>query len=49
MSILSRAGDLIYTFRFLKLLVTPFEKTNAYKLGVIDDKGKKIKEGKTSL
>ncbi len=44
MSILSRAGDLIYTFRFLKLLVTPFEKTNAYKLGVIDKNGKKIKD-----
>ena len=44
MSILSRAGDLIYTFRFLKLLVTPFEKTNAFKLGVIDKNGKKIKD-----
>ncbi len=27
MGMLQRAGDLIYTFRFLTLLVTPFEKT----------------------
>ena len=44
MGVISRAGDLVYTFRFLKLLVTPFEKTNAYKLGLIDDKGKKLRK-----
>lgn len=43
MSLLTRAGDLVYTFRFLKLLVTPFEKTNAYKLGLIDENGKRVK------
>ena len=43
MSLLTRASDLVYTFRFLRLLTTPFEKTNAYKLGIIDDKGKRIK------
>ena len=46
MGILSRAGDLVYTFRFLKLLVTPFKETNAYKFGIIDDKGKRIKSKK---
>ena len=43
MSLLTRASDLVYTFRFLRLLTTPFEKTNAFKLGIIDDKGKRIK------
>ena len=46
MGIVSRAGDLFYAFRFLKLLVTPFEKTKAYKLGIIDDKGKVLKRAK---
>ena len=46
MGILSRAGDLVYTFRFLKLLVTSFEDTDAYKLGIIDEKGQRIKTKK---
>lgn len=44
MSILTRAADLLYTFRFLKLLVTPFEKTEAFKLGIIDKDGKRDKD-----
>jgi hypothetical protein len=43
MSLLTRAGDLVYTFRFLKLLVTNFEDTDAYKNGIIDESGKRIK------
>lgn len=43
MSLITRAGDLVYTFRFLKLLVTKFEDTDAYKLGIIDADGKRIK------
>lgn len=39
MSLLKRAGDLFYTFRFLKLLVTKFEDTDAYKMGIIDKDG----------
>ena len=46
MSFVSRAGDLFYAFRFLKLLVTPFNKTKAYTLGIIDDKGKVLKRAK---
>lgn len=46
MSLLTRASDLVYTFRFLRLLTTPFEKTTAYKLGIIDEKGKRIKSVK---
>jgi len=44
MGIISRAGDLFYAFRFLKLLVTPFEKTKAFDLGIIDKKGAVLKK-----
>jgi len=46
MGMIQRAGDLIYTFRFLTLLVTPFEKTKAFELGIIDEEGKRIKSVK---
>ena len=36
----NRAIDALIAFRLIKLLVTPFNKTQAYKLGIIDDKGK---------
>jgi len=44
MGIISRTGDLFYAFRFLKLLVTPFEKTKAFELGIIDKEGKTLKK-----
>ena len=44
MGIVKRAGDLVYTFRFLTLLTTPFEETSAYKAGIIDKDGKKNKD-----
>ena len=37
---MSRIIDAVIAYRILKLLVTPFNKTQAYKLGIIDDKGK---------
>jgi len=46
MGLLSRAGDLVYTFRFLKMLVTPFDETEAFKLGIIDADGIRVKETK---
>ena len=39
----SPAIDAFITFRFLKLLVTPFNKTEAFKLGIIDERGKVLK------
>ena len=39
MGLLKRAGDLLYTLRFQRLLTTPFEKTDAFKLGIIDKFG----------
>lgn len=44
MGILKSAADLVYTIRFLKLLVTKFEDTGAYKAGIIDAEGNKVKE-----
>lgn len=47
MGIVKRAADLVYTFRFLKLLVTSFESTDAFKMGLIDAKGKKLRKAET--
>ena len=43
----SRIADLAYAVRFLRLLVTPWEKTEAFKTGVVDKNGKKIKKPDT--
>lgn len=43
MSLITRGADLIYTYRFLRILTTPFEKTRAFELGLIDAEGKRIK------
>jgi len=36
---MGRAIDLFVTYRFIKLLTTPFEKTDAFKMGIIDADG----------
>ena len=36
---MGRAIDLFVTYRFIKLLTTPFEKTDAFKMGIIDKDG----------
>ena len=41
---MGRAIDLFVTYRFIKLLVTPFDKSPAYKLGIIDKDGNRTKE-----
>ena len=48
MGIISRTGDLFYAFRFLKLLVTPWDKMVAYELGIIDENGKVLKKKRTT-
>ena len=40
---MGRAIDLFVTYRFIKLLVTPFEKQEAFKLGIIDADGHRVK------
>ena len=42
------AIDLFVTYRFLKLLTTPFNRTDAYKLGIIDKNGHRILKPKST-
>ena len=46
MSLISRTADLFYAFRFLKLLVTPWEKTGAFEQGIVDQNGKNLKRAR---
>jgi hypothetical protein len=48
MGILKSAADVVYTIRFLKLLVTPFDETDAYKAGIVDENGNKRKDFNTN-
>jgi len=43
---MGRVIDALIAYRLLKLLVTPFKKTKAYQLGIIDDKGKVLIKAK---
>jgi len=44
---MSRIVDNLIAYRVLKMLVTNFEDTEAYKLGIIDAKGKNIRKTNT--
>ena len=44
MSIISGIGNIYFVYQFIKKLVTPFEKTDAFKLGIIDKNGKILKK-----
>ena len=44
MGIIASIGNIYFVYQFLKKLVTPFEKTEAFKLGIIDKKGKILKK-----
>ena len=48
MAIIQRAVDIYYTFRFLRQLVTPWNETKAYKLGLVDENGKVLRKAVTS-
>jgi hypothetical protein len=48
LSTLTRSADTIYAIRFLRLLTTRWTSTGAYKLGLIDDKGKHIRSPQNS-
>ena len=45
---MGRAIDLFVTYRFLRLLTTPFKKTDAFKYGIIDKDGNRIKKPKST-
>lgn len=47
MGMIQRGADLFYTFRFIKLLVTAWTDTDAYKLGIVDADGKRLKDPET--
>ena len=41
---MSRAVDLFVTYRFIKLLVPPWQKQEAFKHGIIDKDGKRLRK-----
>ena len=46
MGLVKRAADLAFTFRFIRMLVLDWKSWDAYKLGIIDGEGKRIKNVK---
>lgn len=46
MSLIKRGADLVYTFRFIRMLVMKWENWDAAKLGIIDENGKRQKDVK---
>jgi hypothetical protein len=45
---MSQAVDLVLVYQFLKRLTTPWTETEAYKLGLIDEKGKRLKKASSN-
>ena len=43
MGILAGIGNIYFVYQFLKKLVTPFEQTKAFELGIVDKNGKILK------
>ena len=46
MGLVKRAADLAYTFRFIRMMVMDWKDWDAYKLGIIDQNGKRDKNVK---
>lgn len=44
---MNRGVDLLIAYRVVKLLVTPFNKQQAFKLGIIDEKGTVLRKYRT--
>ena len=44
MSVASTLGNVYFAYQFIKKLVTPFSSTEAFRLGIIDEKGKILKK-----
>ena len=45
---MANVADLVLIYQFIKRLTTPWDQTEAYKLGLIDEKGKRLKKAQTS-
>lgn len=48
MGLFLRTTDTVYALRFLRLLTTSWKDMNAYKLGIVDENGKRIRKPETS-
>ena len=46
---MGRAIDLLITYRVIKMLVTPFDKQEAFKYGIIDKNGKVLRKWSTII
>lgn len=46
MGLVKRAADLAFTFRFIRMLVLDWKEWDAYKLGIIDEEGKRVRSVK---
>tara|TARA_B100001057_G_scaffold198136_1_gene198752 strand:+ start:714 stop:1295 length:582 start_codon:yes stop_codon:yes gene_type:complete len=46
MGILKRAADITYTFRFIRMMAMDWKDWDAYKLGIIDEDGKRLRNVK---
>ncbi len=46
MGLIKGAADLVYTFRFIRMMVMKWESWDAYKEGIIDGNGKRVKSVK---
>jgi len=47
--IVGGALNLYFIYKFLRILTTPWENTDAFKLGIIDEKGGILKKKRTLL
>lgn len=47
MGLFATAGNIYFTYTFLKKLVTPFNKTKAFELGIIDERGNVLRKKST--
>ena len=46
MGLIKRAADLAYTFRFISMMAMDWKDWDAYKLGIIDENGKRLRDVK---
>ena len=44
MGLVGGALNLYFIYKFIRILTTPFASTDAFKLGIIDEKGKVLKK-----
>jgi len=46
MGIIKQSADLVYAFRFIRILTSDWKSLDAYKLGIIDENGKRVRDVK---